>query len=144
AQALLTTIYSLGSDEIVAICADQIDASEFDAIRDSTQILLDRGSIRWGIDPPHKFDPALATRVRAVRDPLLAGVAAAKDAILQEIADYTQARIREANRGRYLSIGLGLLCIGVCIGSGFFIASRLSRAIGGVATSLRGKANEGL
>lgn len=141
---LATKVLSMTTPDGVRIVNDKILTDDWDTFRDCTQVILDAGSIRFGIDPPRVFDANLPGTALAAGDSVMAGIAEFKDFVLQDIENYTRQRLRTVTRKQWQALTLGILSIGVCIGSGFFLANRLTKSIARVALQLRAKANEGL
>lgn len=143
-DALITKLLANASEGGLEIVNEQILSSDWDTVRASTQVVLDAGSIRFGIDPPRVFDKSLPPLTQAAGDSVMAGIAQFKDFILQDIASYTEERLADARWYQWQSIVLGVLCLAVCVGSGLYLLKSLTRSIGSVANALRRKAGEGL
>lgn len=143
-QALITKILANTTEEGVALYKEKLLTSDWQAILDATQLIIDAGSIRYGIDPPREFDPIHAPRTQESGDAFMQAIAVFKDFVLEDIESYTSERLASASWQKWQALVLGALCVGVCLSSGFFLASRLSATIGEISHSLHSKANEGL
>ncbi|EDY84588.1 Methyl-accepting chemotaxis protein signaling domain [Verrucomicrobiia bacterium DG1235] len=144
AQSLITSLLANASDEGVHLIRNKLLNSDWEQLNIANTVIIDAGPINVGTDSPHTFDQSLATTTNDSREVVLAGIAALKDFILQDIETHIEERLARANWHQWQAIVLGLLCIAACLGSGFYLAKNLTLSISGISNSLRDKAHEGL
>ncbi|MDQ8204607.1 methyl-accepting chemotaxis protein [Pelagicoccus sp. SDUM812003] len=143
-QTLLSKIRANAPEDARKLIDRKITNHHWDLVLESTRLLIDEGVYREGINQPLVFDQSIVKPTEEAGAQVMAGIGSLKDFILNDIETYTKERLAEAQWYKWQAVALGLLCIGVCIGSGHFLASNLYKTIGSIADTLRKKADEGL
>lgn len=141
---LISRILYTATPEGVRTFENSFLNKNWDTLMASTDEILDVGTIDFATNGPAKFDPSLPDLTQKAGNAL---VTACSDFIaytIEDIKTYTEDTLSAATNRKLLALGLGLLCVGVCLGSGFFIANKISNSINEVASSLHKRANEGL